>query len=533
MKTASTLGLAIVCAAASPCLADEAVQVNVIPRPDTIRATGDGYEITATTRIMVWPGTETVGDYLASILQPATGFEFERSSFLGDPSPATVIRLRLDPDAEALGREGYRLVSTPQAIDISARTPAGLFYGCQTLRQLLPVHIDSSETVQDVAWVVPGVEIEDAPRFEWRGMHLDTCRHFFDKEFVKQYIDMMARYKLNTFHWHLTEDQGWRIEIKKYPKLTEVGAWRTEEDGTRYGGFYTQDDIREVVAYAQSRFVTVVPEIEMPGHAQAALASYPELSCTGGPFEVSNKWGVFKDVFCAGNEQTYKFLEDVLDEVIPLFPGVYIHIGGDECPKDRWETCDKCQARIKAEGLADEHELQSYLVRHFDTFLAERGKKLIGWDEILDGGLAPGAAVMSWRGVKGGIEAAKLKRFVVMTPHSHLYFDFKQSRDPDELGAFYEHNPNTLERVYGYEPIPDELTEDESQYILGAQGNVWTEPLETPEQVQYMTLPRMLGLAEVVWTDKAGRSWEDFKRRLIEEYGRYDLLGVTYRDHRK
>ncbi len=532
MKLAATLGL-VVLAVVEPCLADEPVQMNVIPRPTSAQATGQGYEITAGTAIVAAQDARAVGDYLSRMLAPATGYGLPVRTDADAPAAAGAIRLMLDASAETLGDEGYTLTAGAAGIDITAGTPAGLFYGCQTLRQLLPAQIEASETVTDVAWVVPGVAIEDVPRFPWRGMHLDTCRHFFDKQFVKQYIDLMARYKFNTFHWHLTEDQGWRIEIKKYPKLTEVGAWRTQEDGTRYGGFYTQDDIREVVAYAQSRFVTVVPEIEMPGHAQAALAAYPELSCTGGPFEVSNQWGIRKDVFCAGNEQTYRFLEDVLTEVIPLFPGEYLHIGGDESPKDRWEVCDKCQAKIAAEGLADEHELQSYLVRHFDRFLAERGKKLVGWDEILEGGLAPGATVMSWRGVKGGVAAAKLGRDVVMTPHTHLYFDFKQSRDPDELGAFYEHNPNTLERVYGYEPVPDELTQDESQYILGAQGNVWTEPIETPAQVQYMVLPRMVGLAEVVWSDKAGRDWEDFQRRLIGEYDRYDLLGVTYRDHRK
>jgi hexosaminidase len=509
------------------------MQLSVIPRPTAVEMRGDGFELTADTVILVDEAAAAVGDYLAQLLSPATGYELKRKSLFSDPSPVPVIRLRIDANADGLGEEGYRLEASPKLIDIAAKTPAGLFYGCQTLRQLLPVQVDSGETVQGVAWAVPGLVIEDMPRFKWRGMHLDVCRHFFDKEFVKQYIDLMARYKLNTFHWHLTEDQGWRIEIKKYPKLTEVGAWRTEKDGTRYGGYYTQDDIREVVAYAQSRFITVVPEVEMPGHAQAALASYPELSCTGGPFEVSNEWGIRKDVFCAGNEQTYTFLEDVLDEVIPLFPGAYFHIGGDECPKDRWKECDKCQAKIKAEGLKDEDELQSHLVRHFDKFLAERGKKLIGWDEILEGGLAEGAAVMSWRGVKGGIAAAQLGRSVVMTPHTHLYFDFKQVKSDDELGAFYNHNPISVEKVYSYEPIPEELTQEQARFILGAQGNVWTEPIETPEQVQYMTLPRMVGLSEVVWSDKSLRDWQDFERRLIGEYGRYDLLGVTYRDHRK
>ncbi len=525
--------LAVLSAAAVCCHADRPMQVNVIPRPTAIEVRGDGFELTADTVILVDEQARDVAEYLAQMLKPATGYTLGIRNLSGDPIQHPVIHLRLEADAEALGDEGYRLQATATKIDITANTPAGLFYGCQTLRQLLPTEIDSQEAVEGVAWAVPGVKIEDAPRFVWRGMHLDVCRHFFDKETVKQYLDRMARYKLNTFHWHLTEDQGWRIEIKQYPLLTEVGAWRTGEDGDRYGGFYTQDDIREVVAYAESLFITVVPEIEMPGHSVAALATYPELSCTGGPFEVETKWGVFKDVYCVGNDKTFEFIQNVLTEVVALFPGEYIHVGGDECPKDRWVECPKCQARIKAEGLKDEHELQSYLIKRIDTFLTSSGKKLIGWDEILEGGLAPGAAVMSWRGVKGGIEAAKLKRYAVMSPHSHLYFDFKQSKDPDELGALYKHNPTPLQRVYSYEPLPDELTEDETKYILGAQANVWTEPIETPEQIQYMTLPRMLGLAEVVWSAKDQRDWNNFESRIIGEYARFDRMCLTYRDHRR
>jgi hexosaminidase len=518
---------------ASLCPAAQVTQVNVIPQPDSVRVVGDGFVIHTDTVIAVSDGAEGVGDYLASALSPATGYDLPVRAESDHVDTSGMIRLSLARTSDVLGDEGYTLSASASGIDISAGTPTGLFYGCQTLRQLLPAEIDSNVEVEGVTWAVPGVAIQDAPRFGWRGMHLDTGRHFFDKEFVKHYIDLMARYKLNTFHWHLTEDQGWRIEVKKYPLLTEVGAWRTDEDGERYGGFYTQDDIREVVAYARSRFITVVPEIEMPGHSVAALAAYPELSCTGGPFEVGTKWGVFKDVYCAGNEKTFEMLTDALAEVMELFPGEYIHIGGDECPKDRWKVCEKCQSRIKAEGLKDEHALQSYFIKRIDTFLTEHGRKLIGWDEILEGGLAPGASVMSWRGEKGGIEAAKLGRDVVMSPNQYLYFDFKQSDAPSELGALYKHKPIPLKRVYMYEPVPAKLTEDEAGHIMGAQANVWTEPIQTPAQVEYMILPRMLGLAEVVWSQKDRRDWPAFEARVIEHYPRFEAMNLNYRDHRK
>jgi hexosaminidase len=533
MSRIVTLVLALIAVAAGPLPAGTAQEIGVIPQPQRIEARDGGFELTADTAIVADEPAREVGMYLSGMLTAATGYGLPVRA-PGDGVPASgVIRLGLDPLADALGDEGYTLVVTDEGIDLRAKTPAGLFYACQTLRQLLPAEIDSDHVVEGVKWSVPGVLIEDKPRFGWRGMHLDVGRHFFDKAFVKHYIDLMARYKLNTFHWHLTEDQGWRIEIKRYPRLTEVGAWRTGEDGERYGGYYTQDDIREVVAYAKSRFVTVVPEIEMPGHSVAALAAYPQLSCTGGPFEVSTRWGVHKDVYCAGNEQTFEFLQGVLTEVMALFPGEYVHIGGDEVPKDRWEACEKCQARIKAEGLKDEQELQSYFIRRIDTFLTEHGKKLIGWDEILEGGLAPGAAVMSWRGETGGVAAAKMGRDVVMSPSSHLYFDFKQSDDPEELGASWGGHPITLKRVYDYEPIPAALSKEQAVHILGAQGNVWTEPIETPAQVEYMVLPRMLGLSEVVWTAKDRRGWDGFERRVIGEYGRFDLMGLTYRDHRE
>lgn len=438
-----------------------------------------------------------------------------------------VIALALGND-KALPAEGYALSVTPERIDLHAADRAGLFHGIQTLIQLLPPK--GSETA------IPCVTITDHPCFGWRGMHLDVCRHFFPVEFVKKYIDLLARYKMNRFHWHLTDDQGWRIEIKKHPKLTDVGAWRKgsqvgpysrrEYDSTAYGGFYTQNQIREVVAYAQARHITIVPEIEMPGHSMAALASYPHLGCTGGPYEVQKGWGVFEDVFCAGNDSTFAMLEGVLAEVIDLFPGEYIHIGGDESPKERWKVCPKCQARIKSNGLKDEHELQSYFIQRIEKFVNGKGRKIIGWDEILEGGLAPNAAVMSWRGTEGGVAAAKQKHYAVMSPGTHCYFDHYQgdpANEPLAIGGF-----TPLQKVYSYEPIPEELSAEEGKYILGAQANLWTEYILTTEHVEYMAIPRMLALAEVLWTPKEQRNEADFISRLEKEFPRLDELHVNY-----
>jgi hexosaminidase len=362
-----------------------------------------------------------------------------------------------------------------------------------------------------------------------------VCRHFFPVEFVKKYIDLLARYKMNSFHWHLTEDQGWRIEIKSHPKLTEVGAWRKgsqvgpysrrEYDSIPYGGFYTQDEIREVVAYAAARHINVVPEIEMPGHAMAALAAYPHLGCTGGPYEVQKGWGVFEDVFCAGNDSTFAMLEDVLTEVMDLFPSPYIHIGGDECPRKRGRSCSKCQARKKAEGLKDEHELQSWFIQRIEKFVNAKGRKIIGWDEILEGGLAPNAAVMSWQGIEGGIAAARSGHYAVMSPGSHCYFDHYQgdpANEPLAIGGY-----TTVQKVYSYEPIPAELKPEEHKYILGAQGNVWTEYILTPEHVEYMAVPRMLALAEVLWTPKEKRNEADFIARLEREFPMLETMKVN------
>jgi len=443
------------------------------------------------------------------------------------------IRLSIFQPDTLLPVEWYGLTVTADAIDVYAPTQEGLFRGTRTLMQLLDQGREQGH--------LPCLWIADNPRFPWRGMHLDVCRHFFPVEFVKKYIDLIARYKMNTFHWHLTEDQGWRIEIKKYPQLTEVGAWRKGSqigpyaaqtfDTLHYGGFYTQEQIREVVTYAAARHITVVPEIEMPGHAMAALASYPHLGCTrpagqvGGPYEVQRGWGVFDEVFCAGNDSVFTFLEDVLSEVMELFPGAYIHIGGDECPKTRWKECPKCQARMQAEGLKDKHELQSYFIQRIERFVNSKGRKIIGWDEILEGGLAPNAAVMSWRGTEGGIAAAKAGHHAVMSPGSHCYFDHYQGDPANEPVAIGGHT--TVQKVYSYEPIPEALSEEEAKYILGAQGNVWTEYILTPEHVEYMAVPRMLALAEVLWTPKENRDEADFIRRLEEEFPRLDAMGVN------
>ncbi|MDH3495346.1 MAG: family 20 glycosylhydrolase [Gemmatimonadota bacterium] len=438
------------------------------------------------------------------------------------------IALMLDT-ALALDPEGYRLTVGPEGARLVAPSPAGLFYGIQTVRQLLPPGEPGA--------ALPALEIEDWPRFRYRGMHLDVGRHLFPVAFIKKYIDLMAMYKMNTFHWHLTEDQGWRIEIRKYPRLTTVGAWRQETireknfspyvgDGTPYGGFYTQAQVREIVTYARARYITIVPEIEMPGHSKAALAAYPELACTPGPFRVATVWGVHEDIYCP-SDATFAFLEDVLTEVMDLFPGQYIHIGGDEAPKTRWERSPVAQAVIRREGLANAHELQSWFIRRIERFLTAHGRRLIGWDEILEGGLAPDATVMSWRGMVGGIAAARQGHDVIMTPSSHVYFDHYQGSPAFEPLAIGGYAP--LEKVYAFEPMPAELTPEEARHVLGAQGNVWTEYIATPEHVEYMAVPRMLALAEVVWSPRERREWSGFVARLPAQLRRLDALDVRYR----
>ena len=499
----------------------------IIPQPAEITIQQGSFTLTPQTAIVVTEDTQAVGKYLAQLLAPATGFELDVRQSCPANKQANSIFL-LDTSAKpSLGPEGYELKVGQTTIFVNAVTPAGVFYACQTLRQMLPVAIESKEKVDNVAWTIPKVQIKDKPRYGWRGMHLDVGRHFFSKEYVKKYIDLLALYKMNRFHWHLTEDQGWRIEIKKYPKLAEISAWRKTEDGKKYGGFYTQDDIREVVKYAKDRFITVIPEIEMPGHTQAVLAAFPQLSCTGGPFEVGTKWGIYKEVFCAGNDEVFEFLENVLSEVMDLFDGPYIHIGGDECLKDRWEKCPRCQARIKAEGLKDEHELQSYFIKRIDKFLASKNRRLIGWDEILEGGLSPNATVQSWRGIEGGITAARAGHDAVMSPRIPCYFNYKRWKDQEGPGHSRQ-GGLALEQVYSYQPTPAELSPAEAKHILGAQGNVWTEFIPTTADVEFMAFPRMCALAEVIWSSSQLRNWDDFKNRLRIHARRLDKLGLNY-----
>jgi len=513
-------------------------RINVIPAPASISASAGVFTLNPSTVIQAGAGALSVATMLQGLLQPATGWRLGLEEVSGnDVGENTILLTTAGADA-TLGGEGYELEVSGRSMVIRAPHPAGLFYGVQTLRQLLPPEIEAGTVQAGMAWSVPAVLIRDLPRFKWRGSMLDVSRYFYPVEFIKRFIDLMALHKMNVFHWHLVDDQGWRIEIKKYPRLTAIGSQRestpvvgdrNKADGRPYGGFYTQEQISEVVAYAAGRFVTVVPEIEMPGHSMAALASYPELGCTGGPYKVRTFWGIEDEVYCAGNEKVYAFVEDILDEVLKLFPGEFVHIGGDECPKTRWKACPQCQAMISKLGLADEHELQSHFVRHMETFLNSRGRRLIGWDEILEGGLAPNAAVMSWRGMEGGIQAAREKHEVVMTPMSHCYLDFYQSADPkSEPEAIGNCLP--LEQVYTFEPVPAALTPEEGKYVLGAQCNVWTEYMPTPRQVEYMTYPRASALSEIMWSPAAPRDFTEFKTRLSSLLLRLKQLNVNYRD---
>ncbi len=509
--------------------------ISIIPQPSHLTSIPGEFVLTAKTAIVVQRETLTQGKQLAAMLRPATGFylrTFKRNAKTG---PAIV--LTLDSSLSDINAEGYRLEVTPKNIVISATQAAGLFYGCQTLLQLLPADIFRAATVAETTWSIPCVSITDNPRFQWRGLLLDVARHFMPKEFVKKYIDLMALHKMNSLQLHLTDDQGWRVEIRKYPQLTDVGAWRKETlaghygdkprryDGTRHGGFYTQDDIREIVEYARQRFVTIVPEIEMPGHAQAAIAAYPELGNSGKPLPVFTLWGVNPNIFNA-NEATILFMQDVLTEVLDLFPSAFIHIGGDEAPKGQWEKSPEAQARIKELGLKDEHELQSYFIKRMDTFLARQGRRLIGWDEILEGGLAPGATVMSWRGEKGGISASQAGHDVVMAPTGFTYFDYYQAKgnEPLAIGGFLP-----LSKVYSYNPIPDVLTDSEAKHVLGVQAQLWTEYIPCPKKAEYMAYPRACALAEVAWTCPEKKDYDCFLQRLKRHVKRLDVLDVNYR----
>ncbi len=499
--------------------------LNIIPKPNSVEIKKGHFVLNKET-VIVADENSFEAIFLKESIKSQTGLELKITNKFTNKN---VIQLGIKiPDTTNFDREYYNLNIWKSKIHISAFSNKGVFYGIQTLLQMIPYSKSGEIRLNKVS-------ISDQPKFQWRGIHLDVSRHFFPKDFIKKYIDYLAMYKMNTFHWHLTDDQGWRIEIKKYPKLTEVGAWRngsmighyTDQtfDNIRYGGFYTQEEIKEIVAYAKERHITIVPEIEMPGHALAALASYPEFSCTGGPFEVGKTWGVLEDVFCPKYE-TFTFLENILTEVIALFPSEYIHIGGDECPKVRWKSCPHCQKRIKDENLKDEHELQSYFMQRIEKFVNSKGRKIIGWDEILEGGLALNAAVMSWRGTEGGIAAAKQKHFVVMSPGSHCYFDHYQGEPKNEPIAFGGYT--NVEKVYSFNPIPKELSAEESKYILGAQANVWTEYINTPQHVEYMLFPRIAALSEVIWGTSNSKEYKEFEKRLISHFEIYDKKGINY-----
>ncbi|AOW08567.1 beta-N-acetylhexosaminidase [Flavobacterium gilvum] len=523
-----------------------AQEVNIIPQPVQVTRNEGSFVVNSQTSLVVSNNKDKqTADYLNNYLSDHYGFKLP----IVKKSNKNFIRLKSGKKVEGLKAEAYTLKSNEKGVEIKGNSGIGTFYGMQTLIQLLPVEKSSSLTIASV-------DVKDEPRFAYRGAMLDVGRHFFPVSFVKKYIDYLALHKMNYFHWHLTEDQGWRIEIKKHPKLTEIGSKRngtiighapgTGSDNTPEGGFYTQEEVKDIVKYASDRFITVIPEIEMPGHSSAAIAAYPELSCfpqektqlsdkmisdkskeelaNGRTKIVQETWGVFTDVY-APTEYTFKFLQDVIDEVVTLFPSKYIHIGGDESPKDAWKRSEFCQNMIKEKGLKDEHELQSYFIQRMEKYINSKGRTLIGWDEILEGGLAPNAIVMSWRGEKGGITAAKDKHQVIMTPGSHVYLDHSQTKDDKEvtIGGF-----TNLEKIYSYEPVPKELTADEAKYVMGAQGNVWTEYMQTPAKVEYMIFPRLSALSEVLWSPKENRNWSQFQSKIETQKKRYSIWGANY-----
>ncbi len=513
---------------------------HVIPLPLEMKLSDEApFELTPRTSIS-YPADNAPmqrnAEFLSEYIAQATGYALQ--TLPADKAPKKGIVLALDPAITQ--PEGYRMEVNSGGVKLSGSTPQGVFHALQPLRKSIPA------TATDTHILLPAVTIEDAPRFAYRGMHLDVCRHFFPIEFVKRYIDLLALHQMNTFHWHLTDDQGWRIESKRFPRLNEISSMRQrtvvgkahsgEYDEPPYGGYYTQEQLRDVVEYAAQRYITVIPEVDLPGHMLAALAAYPELGCTGGPYEVCPDWGIFPDVLCIGNEQTFAFLEGVMDEVMDIFPSHYIHIGGDEAPRTRWHDCPKCQARIRTEHLQSdgkhsaEDRLQTYCMARVERYLNEHGRDIIGWDEILEGDVAPNATIMSWRGMQGGIKAARLGHDVIMTPTSYCYLDYYQSEDRDKeplaIGGFVP-----VEKVYSLEPVPTELTSEEARHILGAQCNLWTEYIATTEHVEYMVLPRMAALSEVQWMQPEAKDYDSFLQRLprLAEFYRRD--GDNYAKH--
>ena len=501
--------------------------INLIPTPVSLQQQEGKFALTSSATFQAsTPEAKAVAEFFAGKLKTSTGFDLKVSENSGN------IVLNIDPALE-MNEEGYKLEVTPAAINITAKTAAGVFYGMQTVLQLLPAEVES-KTVVNTDWTLPCVNIEDAPRFAYRGVHLDPCRHFMTVEETKRQLDVMAMLKMNRMHWHLTEDQGWRIEIKKYPKLTEVGATRVEGEGTTHSGFYTQEEVKEVVAYAAERFITVVPELETPGHELAAIAAYPHLSCTGEQVSPRIVWGVEELVMCAGKEDMFEFLENVVAEMVPLFPGTYFHIGGDESPKEHWAKCPLCQERIRKEklfakdGHTAEERLQSYVIGRMEKMLAKHGKKIIGWDEILEGGLSPDATVMSWRGEEGGIASALQSHDVIMTPGGNgMYLDHYQGDakiEPVTIGGY-----TTLEKTYSYNPVPDTLVAmGKAHHILGVQGNTWSEYMYTNAQREYMMYPRVVAVSEIGWTPNEKKDYKDFERRINNAYVRLDAHGVNY-----
>jgi hexosaminidase len=509
----------------------------VVPLPDQIEMTeGKAFALTASTRIIYPEGNEKMernAAFLADFLELSTGI---RPEITTDEANKDAVILSLGLQNE--NPEAYRIQIDRQNIRIEGASEAAVFYGLQTLRKSVPVGNYKHVTFSPAT-------ITDAPRFGYRGMMLDVARHFQPVEFVKKYIDLLALHNINRFHWHLTDDQGWRIEIDAYPKLMEISSMRKETvigrntgeyDGTPHGGYYTKEELKEIVQYADERYITIIPEVDLPGHMLAALAAYPELGCTGGPYEVAREWGVFEDVLCPGKEETFTFLEAVLTEVMEIFPSRYIHIGGDEAPKTRWEKCPDCQARIKELGLKDrnghtaEHYLQSYVTARIEKFLNDHGRSIIGWDEILEGELAPNATVMSWRGMDGGIKAAQMGHDVIMSPTDYCYFDYYQTQhtegEPLAIGGYLP-----LEKVYSFEPAPDQLTAEQKNHILGAQANLWTEYISDPEHVEYMTLPRLAAMSEVQWMKPGKKEYAAFLKRLPRLLSLYEKLGYNFATH--
>ena len=502
--------------------------INIIPTPQSLVQQDGFFRLNSHTAITaVSPEAKTIAEFFAAKMRTSTGLDIQVAE-KGN------ILLSLDSSLDVPNDEGYSLEVSKDAVKVVAKTTQGLFYGMQSFLQLLPAEIESPSKVNGIAWQAPAVSIKDAPRFGYRGIMLDPCRHFMPAENVKKYIDVLSLFKINRIHWHLTDDQGWRIEIKKYPKLTEIGSKRIDGEGTEYGGYYTQEEIKDIVKYAADHFITVVPELELPGHEMAAIAAYPNLSCKGEPGTPRIIWGVEDIVMCPGKEDMFTFLQDVIDEMVPLFPSGYFHIGGDECPKTSWKNCPLCQKRIKAEGLkADgkhsaEEKLQSYVIQRMEKYLETKGKKIIGWDEILEGGLAPSATVMSWRGEEGGIAAALMDHTVIMTPGGNgMYLDAYQGDpkiEPVTIGGY-----TLLEKTYSYNPIPDTLAAmGKSDYILGVQGNTWSEYMYDEAKRDYMIFPRILAVAEIGWTNLDRKDYKDFERRIENAYVRLDGHAINY-----